>query len=153
MNIPFVDLKIQYNGIKEEILKEINEVLDSTAYICGKKAKKFEEDFAKMHNAKYCVALSTGTDALHVAFHALGIKAGDIITEINGKKYNLDNIYEMIANSESWKEGDTISVKIKRDGKEQTVTGKVTIPMVEADGYKVTDDSKKALREAWLKGK
>jgi len=84
MNVPFVDLKTQYLGIKEEVLKEINEVLDSTAYICGKKSKKFEEDFAKMHNAKYCVALSTGTDALHVAFHALGIKAGDeVIVPVN----------------------------------------------------------------------
>lgn len=84
MNVPFVDLKTQYLGIKEEVLKEINEVLDSTAYICGKKAKKFEEDFAKMHNAKYCVALSTGTDALHVAFHALGIKSGnEVIVPVN----------------------------------------------------------------------
>ncbi len=77
MNVPFVDLKTQYQGIKEEILSEINEVLDSTAYICGKKAKKFEEGFAKIHNVKHSVGLSTGTDALHVALHALGIKQGD----------------------------------------------------------------------------
>ncbi len=84
MNVPFVDLKTQYLGIKEKVLKEINEVLDSTAYICGKKVKKFEEDFAKIHNAKYCVGVSTGTDALHLAFHALGIKAGDeVIVPVN----------------------------------------------------------------------
>jgi dTDP-4-amino-4,6-dideoxygalactose transaminase len=84
MNVPFVDLKTQYLGIKEEVLKEINEVLDNTAYVCGKKAKKFEEDFAAMHNVKYCVALSSGTDALHAAFLALGIKAGDeVIVPVN----------------------------------------------------------------------
>ncbi len=77
MNVPFVDLKTQYQGIKEEVLKEINEVLDNTAYICGKKAKKFEEDFAKLLDVKHAVALSSGTDALHVALHALGIKQGD----------------------------------------------------------------------------
>lgn len=84
MNVPFVDLKRQYLGIKEEVLKEINEVLDNTAYICGRKAKKFEEDFAKMHDVKHSVALSTGTDALHVALHALGIKPGDeVILPVN----------------------------------------------------------------------
>jgi len=84
MNVPFVDLKTQYSSIKEEIFKEINEVLDNTAYICGKKAKKFEEDFAKIHNVKYAVGLSSGTDALHVALHALGIKQGDeVIVPVN----------------------------------------------------------------------
>lgn len=84
MNVPFVDLKSQYFGIKEEIFKEINEVLDNTAYICGKKSKKFELDFAKIHDVKYSVALSSGTDALHVALHALGVKHGDeVIVPVN----------------------------------------------------------------------
>ncbi|MCI0449568.1 MAG: DegT/DnrJ/EryC1/StrS family aminotransferase [Chlorobi bacterium] len=84
MNVPFVDLKTQYAGIKEEIFKEINEVLENTAYICGKKAKKFEEDFAKIQGVKYAVGLSSGTDALHVALRALGIKQGDeVIVPVN----------------------------------------------------------------------
>lgn len=77
MNVPFVDLKTQYLGIKDEILKEISEVLDNTAYICGKKAKKFEEDFGKLHDSKHSLAVSNGTSALHVALHALGITKGD----------------------------------------------------------------------------
>lgn len=84
MNVPFVDLKKQYNKIKEEIWLEINDVLDNTAYICGKKTKQFEESFAKLHNVKYCVALSSGTDALHTALIALGIKPGDeVIVPVN----------------------------------------------------------------------
>lgn len=84
MNVPFVDLKTQYLSIKDEILKEINEVLDNTAYICGKKTKKFEDDFAKIHGLKYAVGLSTGTDALHAALIALGIKQGDeVIVPVN----------------------------------------------------------------------
>jgi dTDP-4-amino-4,6-dideoxygalactose transaminase len=84
MNVPFVDLKTQYLGIKDEVLKEINEVLDNTAYICGKKAKKFEEDFAKMHEAKHSLVVSNGTSALHVALHALGITKGDeVIVQAN----------------------------------------------------------------------
>ncbi len=84
MNVPFVDLKTQYHQIKDEILKEINEVLDNTAYVCGKKAKKFEEDFAKLHDIKFCIALSSGTDALHTALIAIGIKPGDeVIVPVN----------------------------------------------------------------------
>lgn len=84
MKVPFVDLKTQYQSIKVEILKEINDVLDNTAYICGKKVKKFEEDFAAVQEAKYCTALSSGTDALHVALSALGIKSGDeVIVPVN----------------------------------------------------------------------
>ena len=73
MHIPFLDLKTQYQNIKAEIQTEINEVLDNTAYICGKKVKSFEENFAKLHNAKYCLGTSSGTDSLHLAYWALGI--------------------------------------------------------------------------------
>lgn len=84
MNVVFVDLKTQYQSIKDEVLKEINEVLDNTAYICGKKAKQFETDFAKIHDSKYAIALSSGTAALHVALWSLGIKQGDeVIIPVN----------------------------------------------------------------------
>jgi dTDP-4-amino-4,6-dideoxygalactose transaminase len=84
MNVPFVDLKSQYSKIKNEILREIDEVLENTAFVCGKKVKKFEEDFAKMHDVKYCIGLSSGTDALHTALQAINIKAGDeVIVPVN----------------------------------------------------------------------
>jgi dTDP-4-amino-4,6-dideoxygalactose transaminase len=84
MNVPFVDLKTQYISIKDEIFREINEVLDNTAYICGKKTKKFEEDFARILGVKNTVGLSSGTDALHVALHTLGITQGDeVIVPVN----------------------------------------------------------------------
>ncbi|WP_136667120.1 peptidase M61 [Flavobacterium sp. H122] len=82
----------------------------------------------------------------------LGIKNGDIILAINGKNYNLDNIYDMIIASQSWKENEAITVKIKRDGKETDLKGSVKLPYEEIVGYKATDDSKKTVKEAWLKG-
>ena len=85
-------------------------------------------------------------------YKALGIKNGDAITAINGKKYNLDNIYDLIMESQNWKENDPIAVTIKRDGKESEVKGKVKLPFEEVDGYQATDASKNALKEAWLKG-
>ncbi len=84
MNVPFVDLKTQYSSIKKEILNEINDVLDNTAYICGKKTKQFEKDFSQLLDIKFAVGLSSGTDALHVALLALGIKQGDeVIVPVN----------------------------------------------------------------------
>lgn len=84
MQVPFVDLKTQYLQIKEEIQKELSDVLNNTAYICGKKTKKFEDGFAKIQGVKYCTALSSGTDALHTALKALDIKYGDeVIVPVN----------------------------------------------------------------------
>lgn len=83
---------------------------------------------------------------------SLGMKGGDIILAVNDVNYNLDNIYEMIMSSQDWKEGDAVSIKIKRDGKEQTVAGKVKLTMAEVEGYQQIDASKVKLKEAWLKG-
>ena len=81
----------------------------------------------------------------------LGIKGGDILVSINDKSYSLDNIYEMITISQTWKENDAISIKIKRDGKEQVIKGKVKLPYEEKEGLNATDATKATLKEAWLK--
>lgn len=85
-------------------------------------------------------------------YSVLGIKNGDAILSVNNKNYNLDNIYDLITVSQSWKEDDAITVKIKRDGKESEIKGKIKLPYEETNGYQATDASKNALREAWLKG-
>ncbi|TDE02301.1 peptidase M61 [Flavobacterium sandaracinum] len=88
---------------------------------------------------------------LNTFYTNLGLKGGDILVSINDKPYSLDNIYEMIAESLKWKEDETISVKIKRDGKEQIIKGKVKFPYEEKEGLKATDATKNTLKEAWLK--
>jgi predicted metalloprotease with PDZ domain len=88
---------------------------------------------------------------LNVFYTNLELKGGDILVSINDKPYSLDNIYEMITESQSWKENDAIAVKIKRDGKEQVIKGKVKLPYEEKEGLRATDATKKALKEAWFK--
>lgn len=83
---------------------------------------------------------------------SLGIKNNDVIAAVNDTNYNLDNIYDLIMGSMEWKEGDPITVKIKRNGKEQLLKGKVSLPMDEVEGYHATDNSKIKLKESWLKG-
>ncbi|MDA6071262.1 PDZ domain-containing protein [Flavobacterium sp. AC] len=89
---------------------------------------------------------------LNVFFTNLKLKAGDVIVAVNGKTYNLDNIYDLISESENWKENDPITLKIKRNGKEETVKGTVKVPFEEKETFKATDASKEKLKNAWLKG-
>ena len=77
MKVPFLDLKAQYSSIKDEVLPAIHNVLDNTAYILGKPVFNFEENFAKEHDVKHVVALSSGTDGNHVALWVLEIGSGD----------------------------------------------------------------------------
>jgi predicted metalloprotease with PDZ domain len=88
---------------------------------------------------------------LNIFYTNLGLKGGDILVSINEKSYSLDNIYDMITESQNWKENDAISIKIKRDGKEQLIKGTVKFPYEDKEGLKATDATKIALREAWLK--
>ena len=77
MIVNFLDLKAQYQSIKEEVNVAIQDVLDNTAYILGKAVFNFETEFAKAQNTKYCIGVSSGTDANHLALWALNIKSGD----------------------------------------------------------------------------
>lgn len=75
--VKFVDLQTQYQEIKTEIEEAIQSVLNSSQYISGPYVEEFEENFAKAHEAKYCVSSSSGTSALHLALWAHGITQDD----------------------------------------------------------------------------
>jgi len=81
--IPFVDLKIQYQGIKEDINSAIAGVLDSSQFVLGNEVVTFEEEFADYCGAKYCVSVNSGTSALHLGLLATGIEPGDEIITVS----------------------------------------------------------------------
>lgn len=84
MKVNFVDLKAQYKTIKKEIDAAIKDVIDNTAFIMGERVHRFEDNFAKSHEVKYCLGTSSGTDSLHLALWALGIGQGDeVIVPVN----------------------------------------------------------------------
>lgn len=82
----------------------------------------------------------------------LGLKNNDVLLEINGTVLDLTTINQVIGDSFGWKDNDPITMKIKRDGKEIDIKGKVIMPKEIKEGFRATDQSKKALRDAWLKG-
>lgn len=77
MEIPLLDLKKQYEDIKEEVQAAINEVLNSTRYIMGEQVEKFEKEIADFCECKYAIGVASGTDALLLALKALNIGPGD----------------------------------------------------------------------------
>ena len=76
-HIPLVDLKRQYRSIRREIDAAIKRVIKDTAFISGKYAAEFEAKFARYVGVRHCVALASGTDALYLAYLALGVGRGD----------------------------------------------------------------------------
>ena len=82
--IKFLDLHSQYLSIKEEIDQAISNVISESAFIGGKYVSQFEENFADYQQAKYCVGVGNGTDALEIAIEALNLpKCGEIIVPAN----------------------------------------------------------------------
>lgn len=77
MNIPMVDLKVQYHAIKEEIDRGILEALEKTQFILGPNVSAFEEEAAAFLGVKHAIGVASGTDALHLALAAAGITEGD----------------------------------------------------------------------------
>lgn len=77
MNIQMVDLKSQYEKIKDEIAAGIQNCLDNTAYINGPAVKEFQQAFEKYLGVKHVIPCANGTDALQIALMALDLKPGD----------------------------------------------------------------------------
>ena len=76
-NIQMVDLKNQYLRFKEEIDREVMDVLASTAYINGPKVQQFQVDLEQYLQVKHVIPCANGTDALQIALMALGLEPGD----------------------------------------------------------------------------
>jgi len=77
MQVPFLDLKAQYAGIKQEVLQAIADVCETQLFCLGPAVGEFEKKIAEYCGCKYTLGVSSGSDALIVGLMALGIKPGD----------------------------------------------------------------------------
>jgi dTDP-4-amino-4,6-dideoxygalactose transaminase len=75
--VPYLDLKAQMRPIRAELDAAIARTLDNCSFCLGPDVAQFEKDFAKLIGTKHCVAMNSGTSALHVALLLLNIKPGD----------------------------------------------------------------------------
>lgn len=75
--IQMVDLKGQYEPLKEQIQKSFNQVLESTAFINGPQVHSFQKELEDYLGVKHVIPCANGTDALQIAMMGLGLKPGD----------------------------------------------------------------------------
>jgi hypothetical protein len=82
--VPFVDLKVQYQSIKQEIDAAIACVVESASFILGPEVEEFEYAFAEYVGARFCVGVNSGTAALQLALLANGVGVSDeVIVPVN----------------------------------------------------------------------
>jgi dTDP-4-amino-4,6-dideoxygalactose transaminase len=79
----FLDLKAQYRQIKPGIYAAVTRVIESAQFVLGPEVVAFEQSFAEYCGAKYCIALNSGTSALHLALLAAGIGPGDEVITVS----------------------------------------------------------------------
>lgn len=80
--VPFLDLRQQYARVEAEIRCVLLEVAESGQYVLGRTVAAFESAFAEYVGARHCVAVNTGTSALHLALLAAGVGPGDEVLTV-----------------------------------------------------------------------
>jgi dTDP-4-amino-4,6-dideoxygalactose transaminase len=84
ITVPYLDLKAEYAALRDEILPALDRVCLNASFILGEEVAAFEKDFTAYCETKHCVALNSGTSALHLGLLALGVQPGDeVITSPN----------------------------------------------------------------------
>src|SRR5689334_1327331 len=84
VRIPLVDLSAQFESLRIELMAAAEGVLLSRQLLLGPQTQRFEAEFASYCGTSFAVAMSNGTDALHLALRAAGIGPGDeVITVAN----------------------------------------------------------------------
>ncbi|WP_053990482.1 hypothetical protein [Mangrovimonas sp. TPBH4] len=91
-------------------------------------------------------------DDQNAFFNAMGIKHGDVLLEMDGTAFDGDNLQKTLMMGYGLQEGAPVTIKIERQGEIMELKGNVVLNYSQGEGYKFTDESKKALKDAWLKG-
>jgi dTDP-4-amino-4,6-dideoxygalactose transaminase len=77
MNVPLLDLKLQYQSLKQELDQALIRVAESQYFILGPEVDKMEKALCEYLQCKYAIGVSSGTDALLIALMAIDIQPGD----------------------------------------------------------------------------
>jgi dTDP-4-amino-4,6-dideoxygalactose transaminase len=77
MKVPLLDLKPQFAQIKEKVVPEVLQIMETQGFILGPRVEKMEEELARYIGVKHAVGVSSGTDAILLALMTLKIGPGD----------------------------------------------------------------------------
>ena len=82
MKVPFVDLKLLHRDIEDELREVFARVLRDSSFVLGPEVQRFEQEFAAYCGTEHCIAVNTGTAALHLVLASMGIGPGDEIITV-----------------------------------------------------------------------
>ena len=77
MKIKFNDLYSLHKPIEQYLVRAFKKCVRQSSFIGGEEVTRFENNFKRLNQSKYCVSCANGSDALVIAIKALGIKPGD----------------------------------------------------------------------------
>jgi dTDP-4-amino-4,6-dideoxygalactose transaminase len=127
MQVPYFDLKAQYAGLRAEIRAALDRVCQNASFILGEEVAQFEKEFAAYCETEYCVALNSGTSALHLALLAAGVQAGDeVITTPNTFIATVEAIF-YIGAKPVFVDIDPATANINPQGIEQAISSKTKV--------------------------
>ncbi|HSI71381.1 MAG TPA: hypothetical protein VK941_14185, partial [Gillisia sp.] len=93
--------------------------------------------------------------ALNSFLTELGVENGDVIRSVNSTEFHIENVYDLVMQSQGWQEGEDISMVVERDGEDIELSGKIIQPTDSVTELKEMDlpedDKRVQLRKAWLR--
>ena len=122
--VPFVDLKAQYQSIKDEIDAAVARVIRNTSFILGPEVEAFEQAFAEYVGARFCLGLNSGTAALHLALLAGGIGAGDEVIVPANSFFATAEAVSLVGATPVFVDADPVSYTIDTSKIEKAITGR-----------------------------
>jgi len=142
VNIPFLDLKAQYQTIREQVLSSIEQVLESSEFILGPNVSVFEQEVAKYLGVKHAIGVGNGTDALVLILDALGIGPGDEVITTPMTFCSTVNVIEQVGARPVLVDVEPDTLNIDPDKVEDAVTTKTKAIMpVHYSGHPVDLDA------------
>jgi dTDP-4-amino-4,6-dideoxygalactose transaminase len=124
MQVPLLDLKAQYQTIKGEISRAMNEVCESQAFALGPAVATFEDEVAAYCGVKHAIGVSSGTDALLASLMALGIQPGDEVITTPFTFFATAGSVVRVGAKPVFVDVDPDSYNINPAGIEQRITGR-----------------------------
>ena len=130
MKVPFVNLGLQYQRLKDEIINKFDEVSSKGSYVLGDEVKEFEKNFSNYCETSYAIGVGNGSDALFFSLLALGINEGDeVITVPNSFVATAWSIANVGAKLVFVDVGDDFNINTDLIGKSITSKTKAIIPV------------------------
>ncbi len=170
MNVPLLDLKAQYETIREEIEEAMRRVAESQYFILGPEVEELERDLAGYLGSKHTIGVSSGTDALLLALMAIDIQPGDEVIVPTYSFFATAGVVARLNAVPVFVDVDPVTFNIDPSGIEQRVTSrtKAIIPVhlfgqsanmapimkiAKAHGLRVIEDAAQAIGVEYKNGR